>query len=86
MNDNSLKEKIENIISNNCSRPGFDEYTRSADQILALLVEKLEGMKKYCHRHDTPKAGTVMLSPCAACEFNFPYNQAIADIIREVQK
>jgi hypothetical protein len=35
--DNGLREQIVNIISNNCSRPGFDEYTRSADDILALF-------------------------------------------------
>ena len=50
----SLREQIINIISNNCSRPGFDEYTRSADQILALIAKyatpTFSGEKKppYC--------------------------------------
>jgi len=34
-----LRTQIVNIISNNCSRPGFDEYTNSADQIIALFPE-----------------------------------------------
>lgn len=76
LNDKSLKEKIVNIISNNCSRPGFDEYTRSADQILTLLVEKLERMKK-----DTFGAKVdIFKAP------NIGYNECIADIIREVER
>lgn len=48
-----IKKTIENIISNTCSRPGFDEFTRSANLIMdylkanGLLATKLKGECKY---------------------------------------
>ena len=34
--------------------------------------------ERKCHKHDTPKAGTIMLSTCEACDYNFPFNEALS--------
>jgi hypothetical protein len=65
MKDTELREKIVNIIANNCSRPGFDEYTRSADQILSIIKPNVLSEECTCKEpHDTFVVHRSPPNPC----------------------
>ena len=76
-----IREKIVNIIANNCSRPGFDEYTRSADQILALFPKPEKVGEQVCTCKEPNKGMKDKLeSECLLCGKPIPPPQKVEEI------